>query len=80
MSVSTAGTVPPNSGYVGGAPTTVNAVTAPSSGPGIKSDGWYLFSALVVSTALGGTKAAPIIFGVLTVALIYQVGLMLEGK
>ncbi len=78
MTVATAGYLPPDSGSLINAPTSVTPVTASSKG--FQSDGWYLFGAIVVSTGLGGTKAAPIVFGILTVALIYQFGLMIEGK
>jgi hypothetical protein len=43
------------------------------------TQGWYITGGIAVGIALGNTKAAPIVLGILTVALIYQLTNLLEG-
>jgi hypothetical protein len=44
------------------------------------SQGWYITGAIVVSTLLGNTKLAPFLFGVLGVALLYQINLLVQHQ
>jgi len=59
--------------------TSTSSVSLPKS-TGFNSQGWYIFGGVAVGTMLGNTRAAPFIFGILTIALLYQTRLMLEGK
>lgn len=43
------------------------------------TQGWYLTGGLVTAIAFSNTRAAPLILGVLVVALIYQVTNLVEG-
>lgn len=43
------------------------------------TQGWYMTGGILVGIAFGNTKAAPLILGLLTVALIYQVTNLVEG-
>lgn len=53
----------------------LNSLTA-----GKLTSGWYVFIAITGGVMLGGTPLAPVVFGVLSLALIYQTSLLLEGK
>ena len=46
----------------------------------INSQGWYIFGAITAGIVLGNTAAGPVVFGILTLALLYQTSLLLEGK
>lgn len=70
-----------------GAGTTVATPVAPAApaAPSILSNvgpdsGLWVGVALVGGIALSGTRAAPIVAGILGVALIYQLQLLLQGK
>ncbi len=68
---------------VSGTPPTGTQIntSAPSSGSShSRNSGWYVMGACAVGIMFSGTKAAPVIFGILTVALIYQLTNLLEGK
>lgn len=56
----------------------VGGGTTPGPNKVSPTQGWYVFGGLVVSIALSGTKAAPFIMGVLSIALIYQLSALLE--
>lgn len=43
------------------------------------TQGWYITGGIAVGIAFGNTRAAPIILGILTVALIYQLSALVEG-
>lgn len=43
------------------------------------TQGWYITGGICVGIAFGNTRAAPLILGVLTVALIYQLTALVEG-
>lgn len=43
------------------------------------TQGWYMTGGIAVGIMFGNTKAAPIILGVLVIALIYQLTNLIEG-
>lgn len=58
-----------------------NRNAAPSSnGPFVFTDGWYVAIACIGSVMVADTKAGPVAFGILTIALIFQLTLLLQGK
>lgn len=84
-----AGPVGPNAGSTGNTPTSSPSgpIGQPIGSPGgfkvpagFKTSGWYMFVGITAGIMLGGTRVGPVVFGILTLALIYQTGLMLEGK
>lgn len=46
----------------------------------VATQGWYITGGIVVSVMLANTKAGPFLLGILGLALIYQTGLLLQGK
>ncbi len=44
------------------------------------TDGFYVMIACVTGVMVANTRVGPIAFGILTVALIYQTNLLLQGK
>lgn len=44
------------------------------------TDGWYVALACITGVMVANTRFGPIAFGILTVALIYQTNLLLQGK
>jgi hypothetical protein len=46
----------------------------------VPTDGWYVFIACIGGVLVADTRAGPLAFGILTVALIYQLQLLLRGK
>lgn len=46
----------------------------------VMTDGWYVALACGAGIATANTRIGPLVFGVLTIALIYQVTLLLQGK
>ena len=70
----------PVTGPVG--PNGINAANqlAQTSKTNLNTSGWYMFAAISGGILLGGTPVAPLVLGILTIALIYQTGLALEGK
>jgi sorbitol-specific phosphotransferase system component IIC len=44
------------------------------------TDGWYVFFGVATGILVSGTQIAPIALGLLTVALLYQINLLIEGK
>lgn len=66
-------TLPGSSITPGSTPTTVG-------GTFVMTDGWYVAIACVLGVMTADTKAGALVAGVLTVALIYQLTLLLEGK
>ena len=50
----------------------------PSIGNQQLTQGWYITGGIAVGIALGNTKAAPVVLGILVVALIYQVTNLIE--
>lgn len=55
------------------APPVSTSITSPNSG-------LWIGVGLVGGIALSGTKAAPLVFGILSVGLIYQLQQLLSGK
>jgi hypothetical protein len=46
----------------------------------VLTDGWYVFLAVVLGILTANTRVGPITAGILTIGLIYQSTLLLEGK
>ena len=46
----------------------------------VMTDGWYVAIACVSGVMVANTRIGPIAFGILTVALIFQLNLLLQGK
>ena len=44
------------------------------------TQGWYITFGVVVSVALANTKVGPILLGILSLGLLYQVNEMVQGK
>lgn len=44
------------------------------------TDGWYVAIACVGGIAVANTRLGPVAFGILTLALIYQLTLLIQGK
>ncbi len=44
------------------------------------TDGWYVAIACISGVMVANTRVGPIAFGILTIALIYQTNLLLQGK
>lgn len=42
--------------------------------------GWYVFFGVGAGVLLSGTKVAPIVLGILSSALLYQISQLIEGK
>ena len=53
---------------------------ATSTGNFHMTDGWYVALACIGSVMVADTRVGPIAFGILTLAFIYQLTLLLEGK
>lgn len=60
--------------------TAAAAVSSASAGKIQWTGGWYVTVACSVGILLAGTPAAPFVLGLLGLALIYQLGLLLQGK
>lgn len=50
------------------------------AGPFQTTQGWYITAGIVVSVALANTKAGPFFLGILSIALLYQINLLLQHK
>ena len=46
----------------------------------VMTDGWYVAIACIGGIMLANTRIGPLVFGVLSIALLYQVTLLLQGK
>lgn len=46
----------------------------------VMTDGWYVAIACIGGTMVANTRFGPVAFGILTLALIFQLTLLLEGK
>ncbi len=60
-----------------------SSITIPpdtSSRKFVMTEGWYIVIACVGGVAVANTRFGPIAFGILTIALIFQTTLLLEGK
>lgn len=59
-----------------------NTQGAPTSEPSNfhLTDGWYVAIACIGGTLVADTKFGPIAFGILSIALIYQLNLLLQHK
>lgn len=44
------------------------------------TDGWYVFIACVGGVLVADTRFGPVAAGILTLALIYQTNLLIQGK
>ncbi len=44
------------------------------------TDGWYVFIACIGGVLVADTRFGPIAAGILTIALIFQTNLLLQGK
>lgn len=75
----------------GGTPTVTSpAVSTSSSSPPASSTsvampfglttGWFVFFGVGAGVLLSNTKVAPIILAILSSALLYQIGQLVEGK
>jgi hypothetical protein len=42
--------------------------------------GWYVFFGVGAGVIASGTKAAPLVLGILSIALLYQLSQLVEGK
>lgn len=61
--------------------TTVTGASATqASSPFGLTTGWFVFFGVGSGILLSGTKAAPILLAVLSSALLYQIGQLIEGK
>jgi len=79
-----AGLTPSNPSTQGGSAQgggTLN-LTGPATSPSTfkMTDGWYVAIACIGGVMVADTKVGPIAFGILTLALIYQLTLLLQGK
>lgn len=61
-------------------PTSGGGVSVDPSGGFVWTDGWYVAIACGVGLATADTRIGPIVAGILTIALIYQLTLLLQGK
>jgi hypothetical protein len=60
---------------------TNTTVGAPSStGKFVWTDGWYVAIACTFGVITADTKIGPLVSGILTVGLIYQLTLLIQGK
>lgn len=50
---------------------------APASTKIAPTQGWYVFAGIIVGVSLSSTRAAPLVMGILSLALIYQVSALL---
>lgn len=60
--------------------TTATGSTATASTPFGLTTGWYVFFGVGAGVLLSGTKVAPIVLGILSSALLYQISQLIEGK
>ncbi len=44
------------------------------------TDGWYVFIACIGGVLVADTRVGPVVAGILTIALIYQTNLLIQGK
>lgn len=51
-----------------------------SSSKFVMTDGWYVAIACIGGVMVANTRFGPVAFGILTLALIFQLTLLLEGK
>jgi hypothetical protein len=66
-------------------PSSSSSSTSATGAPSGKStfvmtDGWYVALACISGIMLANTRVGPLIFGVLSIALLYQVTLLIQGK
>lgn len=54
--------------------------TAASDPKFVWTDGWYVALACGAGVLTANTRIGPLVFGVLSIALIYQTSLLLQGK
>lgn len=73
--VSGSGNIPALSGVLGSAGT-----VSTSTGGFVMTDGWYVTLACAFGIVTADTKIGPIVLGILTVGLIYQLTLLVQGK
>lgn len=62
------------------APSTPASNTTPLSTIGNPNSGFWIGVALFAGIGLSGTQVSPLIFGLLSVGLIYQLNQLLQGK
>lgn len=65
---------------IGATSTGVTTAAPHSTSKFVMTDGWYVAIACVTGVMVADTRAGPLVFGILTVALIYQLSLLLQGK
>ena len=58
---------------------TSQGVQAPKTGISLSS-GWYMSGGILGAILLSSTPVAPLAAGILTIALIYQLGALVQGK
>ena len=64
----------------GGSLGTIGAAPSNPTGSFYMTDGWYVAIACAGSIMVANTRFGPIAYGILTVAMIYQLTLLLQGK
>lgn len=68
-------------GTAGGTIPTLAAAQAGAAGSKVKAtQGWYVFIGILAAVFLSNTPIGPVILGLESVALMYQLGLLLEHK
>ena len=60
-------------GVISGAPTK-------AAGSMYMTDGWYVAIACGAGIMVANTRVGPIVYGILTIAFLYQITLLLQGK
>jgi hypothetical protein len=71
----------PSQAAVNPAATVVQDQGGSSSGTAFGlTTGWYVFFGVGGGVLLSGTKVAPIVLGILSSALLYQISQLIEGK
>jgi hypothetical protein len=72
---------PSNSNGVGVNTPDPNGAPGPNIGSSFfMTDGWYMAIAVATGILTANTRVGPAVFGILSIALIYQLTLTLEGK
>lgn len=53
---------------------------APANANFKMTEGWYVAFACIGSVMVANTRLGPVAFGIMSIALIYQTNLLLQGK
>ena len=65
---------------ISGIKSTTDPSTSTSDPKFVWTDGWYVALACGAGVLTANTRIGPLVFGVLSIALIYQTSLLLQGK